>query len=261
MATAAYNNETVIDGAGELIVKDETSTPATVKTHAEDASTPTVIKVASDPAAVGMRPGDVVQIGANGTEARRVTAITAASITLEEPLTDAPGAGVDIIRCGIHLGYTTDGIMLTTKTTYAETMADQALAPINIKPDKVEANLKTTLMEVFGASIRAALSADPSCVEVAGGTTRIKMGNRSMTLTTFGFLALGGNVGGDKVSVFAPKGVNQGEVGIGFSKGAATGLGLDIKLMNDARRPAGEELWTTVIGAKHDYSFLLRSAA
>lgn len=253
----AFDNRNLIDGVAEVIVKDETGSPLTLATHATTASSTTVLEMASSPIAAGFRAGDVVQVTLTGTEARKIASLTATQIVLEEALAAAPGTGVNIVRCGINLGYTDNGVQVATKTDFQERYADQSLDPISVKPDKRTSSIKTTLLEIFGTSALVALNLDSSAVAVSAGNTTIKVGNASLILRTFGCLIIGAREGGDKVTVFASKCVNQGEAGFEFSKSKASGFALDLKLINDSGRPAGEELYVVKIGANHDFSYLL----
>jgi hypothetical protein len=256
MTTAKYDNQNLIDGPADFLIKDPAASPVTEDTHASTACTTTVLTMAASPITAGFRIGDAIKVGAAGTEVRRISALTATTITLESALTGAPAVDTAIIRVGVNVGYTDQGVKLSTKTTYTDRMADQALDAISTKPDKRESTIKLVLQEVFGVTAQMALGLPEAAITGSGGNLKIAVGNLTLTLQTFGVMALGTREDGKKVTVFASRVVNQGEAGIEFAKGKPSGFALDLKLLSDSTRPSGEESYVWEIHDDHQLDYL-----
>lgn len=256
MGTAKYDQTNLIDGPADVIFKDNSAAPTSANTHASTACTTTVLTMATSPITAGFRIGDVIKVTSTGTAARRIAALTATTITLETALPTAPSTGVAIIRVGIGVGYTDQGAKLGTKTTFTDRMADQALDPISTKPDKRETMIKFVLQEVFGMTAQAALNLPEAAVTSTGSALKIAVGNLTLTLRTFGVMVLGSREDGSKVTVWASRVVNQGEAGFEFSKGKASGFSMDLKVLTDSTRPAGEESYVVEVDSAHKFDYL-----
>jgi hypothetical protein len=255
VVTTRYNNENLIDGPADLLLA--VGDMGHLATHHSTACTTTVLTMVSDPTATGWRVGDVIKVATGGTEARMITAITDATVTVAPAFTAAPAIDVDIYRIGVGVGYTDQGVRLATKTSYKDREADQSLEPISTKPEKRESTIKATLQEILGLSAQAALNLPTAAVTVSGSRTTIKVGNLSIAMTTFGLMALGLMENGKKVTVWASRCVNQGESGFEFSKGKASGFAFDAKILADSTQGAGAEAYTVDIDTDYHLEYLL----
>ncbi len=202
-----------------------------------------------------IRAGDLVMVSGT-SDVVRVSSVTASIINLETAMVTAAISTDSVQRIGALVGATQDGIDFLSKITIVERECDQVLDTISAKGDKRVSGLRFGAIEFTPRNIQAGGALPASAVTKTGTKTVIGAGATSSVLPTERILVIGRAEDGRLTTLLIPKAVQQGDVGVSWSKKGNAKMGMDFKLLHDDTMAAGFELYRLEFDTAHNFALI-----